>query len=672
MWKLILITLLGLSGLICCAESQDDLSELLLRLRDSSSSHMTEVQADEAAFFCTSLQHDGSWNDLDYQSRNRSDWQTAKHLMRTRQMARLLVTHERKGPSDEVLTEAVCRAVNYWSRNQFLSSNWWYNEINIPELMVDILILCPSAKTPRALAVVEQAKFGRTGQNRVWLAGIRLQLGILLRDEQLIQTAIAEMIDELKISEGTEGIKVDGSFHQHGPQIQWGNYGLAYLANMVRWGNLLSGTRFAFPSEKIAILNWLVKDGFSWQLRNGKMDLQAQGRQLWANSQDEKGRWLLRIIHELGGISPEFVSEGEAIAAGTIPRGCRYFWCSDFLMQQTDSYSASLRMNSVRTAPVEDYVNSDNALGRYFSDGTLLISVTGNEYQAALPCWNWTRIPGTTLPQRPFFTQKESRKHNLKIAGSYPEFTHSRRWRYRGESLFTGGVSDGNNAAAVYSQNLDGVRALKAYFFSPGWVVCLGSSICSNSALEVETTVNQTLRQGEVLTRDGMVWHDGVAYYGRTLQWETGIREGNWQYVTGRFNTPQLTRQDIFCLTIPHGKNPTDVSYEYIIHPGVSFEGAPEKPPVKIIANTADLQAVEFPDGDIAAIFHSPGELGTFKTLTPGIFLIGPKKIHAADPTARMRYLQLIDGKNNRIRTIELPQGQQAGRTITINKETER
>ena len=143
-------------------------------------------------------------------------------------------------------------------------------------------------------------------------------------------------------------------------------------------------------------------------------------------------------------------------------------------------------MNSVRVRPIEDDTNWDNALGRYFSDGACLVMRSGKEYENITACWDWTRLPGTTLPKTPVYTGEDARRFGLKIGGgNLPRWTHSRNWRQLGETGFVGGVTDGERGAAVYTQDLDGVRARKAWFFDRDAIYCLGSGITSSSPYEV-------------------------------------------------------------------------------------------------------------------------------------------------------------------------------------------
>lgn len=90
---------------------------------------------------------------------------------------------------------------------------------------------------------MEQSQFGMTGQNKVWLAGNVLIRGLLLNDAELIKEARENICSEIVLGQ-KEGIQPDWSFHQHGPQQQFGNYGLSFLCNMSFTPNYLPVRRW--------------------------------------------------------------------------------------------------------------------------------------------------------------------------------------------------------------------------------------------------------------------------------------------------------------------------------------------------------------------------------------------------------------------------------------------
>jgi hypothetical protein len=86
------------------------------------------------------LAPDGSWPDVDYQSKAQSDWSAAEHLDRTQLMARAAALNLRNGDPDQVLDAKVLRALKYWTLHDYQNQNWWWNQIGqIPEDRMAIL-----------------------------------------------------------------------------------------------------------------------------------------------------------------------------------------------------------------------------------------------------------------------------------------------------------------------------------------------------------------------------------------------------------------------------------------------------------------------------------------------------------------------------------------------------
>jgi len=634
--KFPVIAILGLA--ICTAVAQDT-AAILDKLRKEQQT-VSLRPAQLLKQYTATQKPDGSWEDIDYRDRNHSLWAAAAHIRRTLHLAQAWAKPGQPMFHDETVGRTVRRAVDYWSRHRFQCGNWWWNEIGIPERMANILIAAPelfhdSEERRNALAVVRQTAFGKTGQNRVWQAEIVLKRALLEQDEPTARHAAAEITSELQIRNG-EGIQEDGSFHQHGRQLQLGNYGLGFLQSMSYWNRILAGTPLAFPPERTEALRHLVLNGYRWVIWNGRFDLLAQGRQIGRNSQTGKAKAALRAIAALQKADPESGRlYAEILRQKTPFTGNRHFFNSDYMVHRRPSWYASVRMNSTRTVPVEDRINWENALGRYFSDGVMLIMRSGDEYRDITACWDWTRLPGTTLPATPILTEQECRELKIKEAsGKTPRWTLSRHWRKTGESEFTGGVSDGTRGVAVYTQNLDGVSAKKAYFFDYDAVYALGCGISSTSPFPVATTVENSLRNGEIKYGDGWFWHNGIGYRGTGITNCSGFRNGDWRYVDGGLKTPSPDRKELFVLQIRHGIGCRDASYSYVILPDVSVEDTAAWKGGKVLANTPDVQAVEFADGTRAAVFHKPGSLGDFSARKAGLYLIRPDKVLFADPAS--------------------------------------
>ena len=96
-----------------------------------------------------------------------------------------------------------------------------------------------------AVEVMKHSSFGMTGQNKIWLAGNVLLRALLENDWKLVREARTVIGSEIMVGAG-EGIQADWSFHQHGPQQQFGNYGLSFISNMGFYSEVFAGTSLAF------------------------------------------------------------------------------------------------------------------------------------------------------------------------------------------------------------------------------------------------------------------------------------------------------------------------------------------------------------------------------------------------------------------------------------------
>ena len=641
------------------------------------------ISKEEALELVAAQRTDGTFSGIDYDDDNRSVWLVARHLGNALRLARVWAAPDHPLHHDEAVGRAVQKAVNWWSGQRPMSSNWWWNDMSVPQTMGDILLLTPElfpegpARTA-ALRVCRQAKFmpRYTGNNRVFIAANIFRRALLERNVAPLTEAAAALSEEIRMAPVDDktswafgGIRADGCYHQHGPQIQFGNYGGEFFSNIGYWSNIWKGTRWELSPEQWEIMRHLAFNGFQWVLWNGDMDLLACGRQLGRRAGKNKGLRTVATFDRLRNADPgpheryDAALERNRGGKNTLV-GNRHFWNSDYMVHRRPEWYAAVRMNSVRVRPIEDDTNWDNALGRYFSDGVCLVMRSGREYEDITACWDWTRLPGTTLPKTPIYTPEESARRGVRSGGKPPRWTHSVKFRRLGETDFVGGATDGTHGVAVFTMNLDGVKARKGYFFDTNAVYELGSGITASSPHPVASTVNSCLRNGEIRQGDNWFWHDGIGYRGAGMKLETGKREGDWHYLEGGLAEPVPVVQDLFTLTVDHGLRPQNASYTFAILPGATPEETAGWKNGRILACTVELQAVEFADGTTGAIFYAPGTLGDFTTDSPGVFLIGGEQVYAADPTAKLKSMTLR--RNGVSKTVELPSGEQAGSTVEV------
>lgn len=619
----------------------------------------------QAAQYLKSQSPDGSWKDIDYADQNRSGWDPSKHLYRLRWMAAAWNDPKSSLHHNERLGNGIKKGIDFWTKEKRIAANWWWNEIFVPMTSGHIFILANDLLQEeqwlkKILPSLEQAKFNYSAQNRIWCATGVLYRGILTLDPALISGASKEFIAEIGYAKMNEGVRVDASYHAHGPQLQFGNYGLSYMESISELILYFSGTKWAL--KEIDSYRDFVINGMNWILWKDVMDLSAMGRQLNKDQQIIKNKFVRSCLARLAKADPAY-----ADAYKKIPYGNKMFFKSDFMVHRTKHFYASCRANSLRVGTVETCINSDNLLGRYLADGMIQVMRTGKEYLNIAGCWSWTRLPGTTLPDTPRYTEEESRKRGLVQAGGVvPKVSHDVDYRWEGESTFTGGVSDGRKyGAMIYTMDIDRVKANKAVFFANDIIIALGSGIDSTSPFAVATTVEQSLRNGEIQTGDNWYFHNGIGYSGKNMKLFTGLRKGDWEPIWGGYKEPQPDEKDIFQLTIEHGTGVQNGTYEYAIYPDTTAEKMPEmiQSSYQVLENSRTLQAVKLKDGTVMAVFHKPGRLGDFTTDSPGVFIIGKKQIYAADPAQKKRIFNVT--LKNKSYKLALPGGQFAGSTVS-------
>ncbi len=642
---------------------------------------------------------DGSWPDVDYANTDRGGWRTFQHLGRTLEMARAYCAAGHPMEGQSALRMAIVAALEHWVEKDYINSNWWYPQIGVPDALAPTLVLMgeavPSDLRNKAVEqVLGRSKMGMTGQNKVWLAGIALMKGLLVNDTDLMAEARRQIFEELQITTA-EGIQPDYSFHQHGPQLQWGNYGAAFAGSMLKWAGIFQDTDYALTPEQVDLLSRYLLEGTAWILWNGRMDISGCGRQIFRDSQAGKGRSALRQLDMMAEIDPARANlYREAIACNQSGRdntftGSKHFWRSDISVHRRPDWYASVKMCSTRVIGAET-CNSENMLGLHMADGVTYFLRTGREYEDLFPVWDWRRLPGTTC-----------RQSQTPLVPSPNQC--------RGRSDFAGGVAAHESGVAAMEYLRDGLTARKAWFFLDDAVVCLGSGIQCDGSEPVLTSVNQCAANGAVTvavdgkTRqlskrdhiDGAIeWvhHDGMGYLfldpARAVA-NVQSQQGTWHEVHHRESRRPVER-DVFNLWIDHGAAPDEAQYAYAVLPDVSVEAMPthrETLSLAVVEQSKDVLAIQSREGKrLLAAFFEPGQITwkegrSLSVDQPCLIVLDETmplpSLYVCDPTQKQKVLHLrlsgrfrgqgttydADAGQTEVR-ISLPEGGLAGQSI--------
>lgn len=548
---------------------------------------------DKIARYLANMAEDGSWMDINYADTKRSGWEPKQHTERILELAKLYYAPGTRYAGSEKVKQAIHRALKYWFDAKPKCLNWWYNEIGVPKTLGAAFILLEeqlsAEEKAEAVEVMKHAKFGMTGQNKVWLAGNVLVRALLQNDEALVKAARDTIVSEICLGR-KEGIKADWSFHQHGPQQQFGNYGLAYVSGMSFFYRLFQGTVYAFDRQQMDILHALVDKGYRWTIWNRYMDVSSLGRQLFHHVQLHKGYGLAFAAADLG--------LGGFPKNGNLLVGHKHFDDSDYTVHRSKAWMGTVKMSSNRVIGTE-LVNEDNLLGYYLGDGATYFYVRGDEYLDVFPFWNWRRVPGVTAYEdaAPMPTVRENNSNN--------------------RSYLVGGLSDGRGGMTAMELNRDGLKAYKSWVFTDDFVVCLGGDIRTDSALCVTTSIDQRLKKEDLLVWTGTMWqkvlekeawmqqdvrlfHDRTGYIvlGKdSLKAEVGKRTGQWRDFMKMYK-PATVEGEVVSLYLQHGMRPQGAQYQYLVFPNSDrkqIETFQVVKAVRVLRNDAVAQVVQLP-----------------------------------------------------------------------------
>ncbi|KAA9041384.1 hypothetical protein FW778_04985 [Ginsengibacter hankyongi] len=634
--------------------------------------------------YINSINADGSWPDINYKDNKRSGWDPAKHAERILFLTKLYEDPDSKLYKDKNLSMVVHKAMGFWFQAKLICPNWWYNEIGGPKTLGPAFVMLKDelseSEINAAVNVLNKAGFRMTGQNKVWLAGNVFFKAVLTNDTRLAQQARDTIASEIKIS-NEEGIQPDFSFHQHGPQQQFGNYGLAFITGMAFWGRTFDGTPFAFDEQQKTILRELFYNGYNWVNWKGYFDVNSLGRQFFKGAQLNKALATGYAAADLIVIDPghkqiylDFISRNFSQSAEPFFNGDKHFWRSDMTVHRSPVWFSSIKMSSERVKGAEA-LNSENLKGYYAADGVTCILVDGNEYNNIFPVWNWRKLPGVTC------YQSDEPLKVLTIAG------------YRNDNDFTGGLSKGPNGITAFHLVRDSLTAKKAWFFIDNVMVCLGADITSNKSDLVSTALNQTFLKGDVYYFEGSVkkmlpesqissntvqwvYHNEVAYYPLqkmkiTLSDKT--QYGDWNDIA-KIYPPENCSAGMFSLEAEQGRRPQHESYSYIILPAVTLDDVTHyKPSFTVMENSSDAQIITSNDKKINMfVIYNPARLsiaglGVISFDQAGLYMFEKNGktwvVTTADPTHKLNAVSFtLNGKKY---TIEFPKNGDLGRAIT-------
>jgi chondroitin AC lyase len=539
------------------------------------------------AYF-NSMQSDGSWSGVDYNDKiSLGDWAPATHLSYLITMAVAFRSPTSSWYESSDMQEKIEKGLLFYkTKNPVANDNWWYTDIGDPQkYMIPALLLkgYSSYTTLTDITTYLRDLTDKTsvkGQNLAWCAEIVTYKGCAENNYDLTLKSFNAMANTLKIVsvQGDEGVKTDGSFHQHHAQIYSGGYGLSITGYISASMELATGTMFSsvYTMAKLEIFRNILLNGHRLLGYRSVMDFGTTGRNITRSGTGENIS--TTVLNRMIVADPEKAADYQAwkehVQGAAFPAvGNKHFWKSDIMTHHGANYYLSAKIISVRTYGTE-CLNGENLLGYNLPLGATNILTSGTEYTGIYPVWDWTKIPGTTSAQESAATVMPDNNYLI------------------GSNIFGGGVSNGSAGVIAYEHNYKDLNACKAYFLLGDAMVCLGADIRLNKEVEVATSVNQCLLKGNVIVSHGEVtemqvsntvnnytdlrWvhHDNVGYIfpdDADITVKSQQQQGSWSLINST-GSASLLKSYVFNVAISHGSSPTNDQYCYIVAPGQSLE----------------------------------------------------------------------------------------------------
>lgn len=590
------------------------------------------VNEAEVSGLVETLGEDGSWPDIDYTDLSRTGFDHQRHLARMFDLSRAFRQPGNRWYQHPAVKNAALSALDFWLENDFICENWWWNEMGTPSRMINTLLVLDGELNERqvreGLRIAGRAHLeasgARPGGDLIQIADMLGKQALFRRDATVLAQVVRVMTDEVKVTTG-RGLKPDMSFHHRVDNvISTLSYGRGYANSFTYWAVKVAGTRYAFPDRAVELLVDYFLDGICKSMIHARYpDPGAKNRDLSRQGNlRPAGPALADRLLRVTDYRQEELETVAAIRRGERPSTLvsnRFFWHSEYLTHQRPRWFASVRMHSARNYTTEHPHNEEGLKNHHLGDGATFISRKGNEYYDIFPVWDWQKIPGTTVVQK-------------------PEHPHWRDIARKGLTEFVGGVSDGRYGVSAFDFKSahDPLKARKAWFFFDDEFVCLGSRLSATADHPVLTTLNQTLLRGPVtarLRRDiqrlskgkhvlfnaAWIHHDSVGYVfprPETVYMTNIASVGRWREINHQSRTSSDTvRHDVFSLWFDHGVRPQNAEYAYIVVPGTSSEDIDmysKNLPLTIIENSSDVQAVYHRTlRRTGAAFYSPGRVRT-------------------------------------------------------------
>ena len=206
---------------------------------------------------------DGTWPGINYKDVSKTGFQHRDHLANILALTRAFRKNGSPFFNDAKAKNTASKALDFWIAHDFISENWWWNEMGTPELMIDILLIFDTDLTfqqrMEGIRIAGRANMeasgARPGGDLIQIAAMRGKQALFQRNSDVLTKVIMVMASEIKVSSG-RGLKPDLSFHHRTDNvISTLGYGLGYANSFAYWAAKIAGTKYTLPQPAMENLH---------------------------------------------------------------------------------------------------------------------------------------------------------------------------------------------------------------------------------------------------------------------------------------------------------------------------------------------------------------------------------------------------------------------------------
>lgn len=659
----------------------------------------------------STMKEDGSWSAIDYIDVSHTGFEHHLHIENLLGMSLSYSKKNSKFYRNRKLKKDINTSLKFWVKNDFVAANWWYNLVFLPRSFIDICLVMEKDINKDVFDKMKEiisrsnmdSPWARPSADRARIADVVGRYQILFGNEKEFEKIAPIIKSELKLSTGKRGLQIDNSFHHRvHRENNTVEYGTAYADTFVRWIAYLVNTKYTFSGEKIKLIVDFYLDGITKHAAFGKLSEPGSANRELSRKKETLvfSSKMLETIKKITNYRKSEIQEIIDLRKGKLYNTslsfAKFYWQSEFFVFQRPNFYTSVRMFSIRNRNVELAHNNEGIMHHHKGDGANHLTVDGSEYFNIWPVYDWQKIPGTTVLQK-------------------PKMPSVNRLQKDGFTDFVGATTDGMYGTVGFNfiSPHDGIRAKKSWFFFDEEYVCLGAGIASNNfSNSVNTTINQSFLNGNVVISnqkgekiiekgvhklDSINWvhHNGIGYIfpePTKISINNQMQRGKWSDINKQASSStELVEKEVFKIWFDHGKRPQgenlwlypgkmgaiEVGYQYIVVPNVVASSLQQhKNNITVLSNNSQIQAVKHEKlGITQIVFYKAAkvEIDTGITVeldSPGILILKSKngkveEISASDPSRKIGKLHITISGQDSI-SIELPKNDFAGDSVTV------